>query len=316
MESLPKTIVIVGPTAGGKTDLSLELAARLPGGGECVCADSMQVYCGMDIGTAKPTAEEQARVPHHLLDLLEPSEDGFSVDTWLQLARQIIGDIAARGSVPIVVGGTNLYIQALLYGMFEGPVPNDDLRARLQSMETEELRARLEEVDPDAAQRLHPNDRKRTVRAIEVFELTGQPISALQDQWSASRPRDDIFVVGLGFPPEVINKRINARVKLMMQRGLRDEVHSLWANGQLGRQASEALGYKQMIDAFEARTTEEEAFEQIKIQTRRYARKQRTWLKRFRMHQPGLWLDAADQSAQELCNKALICIEAWLDACG
>lgn len=311
-ETLPKTIIIVGPTAGGKTELAIQLANLLPQGGECICADSMQIYKGMDIGTAKPTAEERARAPHHLLDMIEPSADGFTVDAWLRLATQTIGAIAERGRVPIVVGGTNLYIQALLEGMLDGPEPDADLRAKLEAKTQADLRSRLEEVDPAAAARIHANDRKRTIRAVEVFELTGQPISALQQQWKQQYGRSEIFVLGLDYEVAAINRRINARVKAMFEQGLRTEAQQLFDRGDLGRQAREALGYAQLFDVFEGRVTEADAFEQIKILTRRYARKQRTWLKRFRQHRPCLWIQAEEKSAQMIVNEALAPISAWL----
>jgi tRNA dimethylallyltransferase len=227
-------ILVLGPTAGGKTRLALDLANSLPNGGECISADSMQVYRGMDIGTAKPTAEERAQAPHHLLDIVDPSEDGFSVDEWLKLADRTIEDIRSRGKWPIVVGGTNLYIQALLHGLFEGPAPNPELRSALQSLDLATLRKQLEAIDPSAATRIHPNDRKRTIRAIEVFELTGQRISDLQTQWEANHHRCDVIIIGLDYPPEVINPRINARVKQMIDEGLVDEVRSLHHAGKLG----------------------------------------------------------------------------------
>ena len=312
-EPLPKTIVIVGPTAGGKTELAIELASKLPGGGECICADSMQIYKGMDIGTAKPMPDERARAPHHLLDMIDPSDDGFTVDQWLKLATQTIHEVGGRGHVPIIVGGTNLYIQALLRGMFNGPEPDPALRAKLEATTQADLRARLEEVDPVAAARIHANDRKRTIRAIEVFELSGRPISAMQQQWGLqAASRNDIFMLGLEYEPSSINRRINVRVKDMFEQGLVAEARRLHERGNLGRQAREALGYAQLFDAFEGRITEADAFEEIKIVTRRYARKQRTWLKRFHLHRPGLWLPADEKSAQELVNEALTKIGPWL----
>ena len=308
-------ILILGPTAGGKTALAIELARRLSslpgaGGAECVCADSMQVYRGMDIGTAKPTAAERAAVPHHLLDLVDPSEDGFSVDTWLGLAERAIDEIRRRGSnfrgrYPIVVGGTSLYVQALLAGLFEGPEPDPALRARLQETPTAQLRRRLEEVDPRAAERIHRSDRKRTVRAIEVFELTGRPISSMQTQWPAGSSRRDVRIIGLDYPVEAINARINARVKSMIEAGLVDEVRRLHEAGALGRQAGEALGYKQIIEHLEGRCGLDEAVEQIKIRTRRLAKQQRSWMRRFRLHPGSVWLAADRLPLHAIVDKAL-----------
>ncbi|MCA9290402.1 MAG: tRNA (adenosine(37)-N6)-dimethylallyltransferase MiaA, partial [Phycisphaerales bacterium] len=226
-------ILILGPTAGGKTALAISLANALPGGGECVCADSMQVYRGMDLGTAKPTAAEQAAAPHHLLDVADPADDTYSVDTWLADAERAIADIRARNRWPLVVGGTNLYVQALLYGLFDGPAPDPVLRDALRARDTDDLRRELEAIDPAAAARIHPNDRKRTVRAIEVFRATGRPISDQQQEWAAAGPRSDAIILGLDYPPEVINPRINARVKAMVASGLVEEVRALRAASRL-----------------------------------------------------------------------------------
>lgn len=298
-------ILILGPTAGGKTRLAIDLALALPGGGECVCADSMQVYRGMDLGTAKPTPAEQDEAPHHLIDIADPSDDGFSVDQWLELAEEAIGQIRSRGRFPIVVGGTNLYIQALLEGLFEGPEPDPELRQRLQAMDGPALRDWLSRVDPAAARRIHPNDRKRTIRAIEVHESTGRPISELQQQWHQGSGREDVLIVGLDWPVEAINRRINTRVKAMMEAGLVEEVRGLWGGGRLGLQAREALGYKQIIDHLEGRCELAESIEQIKIRTRRYAKQQRTWLRRFKIRGNSIWLEAGGQSPQDLARQVL-----------
>jgi tRNA dimethylallyltransferase len=303
-------ILILGPTAGGKTRLAIDLARALPGGGECISADSMQVYRGMDIGTAKPTAREQAEVPHHLLDIVDPSDETFSVDTWLELAEEAIAAIRGRGRYPIVVGGTNLYVQALLAGLLEGPEPDVPLRRSLQALDTAALRQRLLEVDPAAAERIHPNDRKRTIRAIEVHARTGRPLSDLQRQWQSGHIRADVRILGLEWPVEAVNRRINARVKAMIETGLVEEARGLWEAGLLGRQAREALGYKQIIDQLEGRLTLDEATEQIKIRTRRFAKQQRTWLRRFRRHGGSTWLDASQLTAQDLVIKALEAISA------
>lgn len=307
-------ILILGPTAGGKTGLAIALARRLPGGGECLSADSMQVYRGMDIGTAKPSVEERAAVPHHLLDIAEPSDDSFSVDRWLEKAQEAIEQIQTRGRYPIVVGGTNLYVQALLHGLIDGPEPDPELRRRLNALELTELREQLERVDPDAAQRIHSNDRKRTVRAIEVFEQTGKPLSEMQTQWESRDERlgirDQGFfqIIGLEYPVEVINKRINARVREMMDAGFEEEVRRLNEAGTMGRNAREALGYKQMLEYLDGECTLVEAIEQIKIKTRRFAKQQRNWLRRFRSYPHSRWIEAADLSGLELATQALAAI--------
>jgi tRNA dimethylallyltransferase len=298
-------ILILGPTAGGKTRLAIDLARALPGGGECISADSMQVYRGMDIGTAKPTAAERAEAPHHLLDVADPADDGFSVDTWLRLAEEAIAEIRGRGRHPIVVGGTNLYVQALLAGLVDGPAPDPELRARLRDMDDASRRAWLERIDPDAARTIHPNDVKRTIRAIEVHERTGRPMSASQGGWESGEIRPDVRIVGLVWPVEAINRRINARVRAMVDAGLVDEVRRLHEAGALGPQAREALGYKQVIDHLEDRCPLDEAVEQIRIRSRRFAKQQRTWLRRFQRYPGVIWLEAGEQSSQELANNAL-----------
>ncbi|MCH7797477.1 MAG: tRNA (adenosine(37)-N6)-dimethylallyltransferase MiaA [Planctomycetes bacterium] len=303
-DALP-IILILGPTAGGKTELAVGLAQRLPGGGECICADSMQVYRGMDIGTAKPTPRQRAEVEHHLLNLLEPHQDGFSVDTWLDLAERAIAEIRGRGRYPIVVGGTNLYVQALLEGIFDGPEPDPELRRRLEAVDPAELRRQLETIDPTAASQIHPNDRRRTVRAIEVYRLTGRRISDLQGQWLTGTPRRDVRIIGLDYPVQTINNRINARARTMIRDGLVDEVKRLMAAGGLGRQASEALGYRQVLEHLAGRQSLDRTLEQIRVRTRRYAKQQRSWLRRFRVHPDSSWIAAEGLSPQELVEKAL-----------
>ena len=315
--SQPKPVIlIVGPTAGGKSRLAIDLARQLPTGGECISCDSMQIYRGMDIGTAKPTPSERGEVPHHLIDIVEPSDDSFNVDRWLELARITIDEIHKRGRVPIIVGGTNLYVQAFLGGMMAGPEPDPALRTRLEQMSTPDLRQWLERVDAPAAERIHPNDRKRTIRAIEVFELTGERLSQSQTQWAgATEHRDslatrfDTLMVGLDFPSPEINRRINARVKQMIETGLVEEVRRLHDARAMGRNAREALGYKQIIEYLEGKVSFEEAIEQTKIRTRRYAKQQRTWLRRFRAFPNSIWIRAEEPDpTQHLAAIALTAI--------
>ncbi len=299
--------VIVGPTAGGKSTLAVRIAQRLANGkapgfgpGEIVTADSMQVYRGMDIGTAKPTMAEREGIPHHLINLRDPHES-FSVDDWLGLAEGTIADIRARGGTPIVVGGTLLYVKAFLEGMFDGPPADETLRMELEAMDPRERRAMLESVDPEAAARIHFNDKRRTIRAIEVHRLTGRPISSWQQQWETGSGRVGAEVIGLDWPTEHINRRINARVKAMVDDGLVDEVRDLWLDGRLGKQAREALGYKQFVELYDAepklaetgrRTAAvEAAIELVKVETRRFAKNQRTWLRRLKGSHEGLWID-------------------------
>jgi len=336
---LPPIILLLGPTAGGKTALAIELARRLPRfepdsgrwrlapempsdsqphlAGEVISADSMQVYRGMDIGTAKPDATEQAGVPHHLLDCVDP-DVAFTASDWLQQAEAAIDAVRARGCWPLVVGGTNLYVRLLMEGMFEGPPADEILRAELAERPAPELHRRLASFDPEAADRIHPNDRKRLTRAIEVYAQTGRPISDWQREWDAAagiesdgdspgtrRGRPDALVVGLEWSPEAINRRINARVRQMVERGLVDEVRALHEARRLGPQAREALGYKQVLESLEGRMSGEEAIERVKIETRRFARKQRTWLKQFRRYPRSLWLDAESRTPSELADEVV-----------
>ena len=309
MPAPPRIPVIVGPTAGGKTALAVavarELAARGLGGGEVISADAFQVYRNMDIGTGKATPDEQQGVPHHLLDILEPDNpEPFTVARWLDLAERAIADIRRRGKVPIVVGGTHLYIKSFMEGMFEGPGADEGLRETLRALSPVALRAELERIDPAAATRIHPNDERRTIRAIEVFRLTGVPISEHQAQWDRETSlRPDAFLVGLDWPVEQINPRINSRVRQMMEAGFADEVRELMASGRLGTQAREALGYKQLAAWIEAGGSPgglEETVERIKVETRRFAKSQRTWLRRLRPMPGSIWLRPAESTLDDM----------------
>lgn len=301
-------IVILGPTAGGKSDLAVELAERLKG--EIIGADSMQVYRHMDVGTAKPPPELRNRAKHHLIDIVEPTEP-FTVHDWLGRAEALIADMQSRGVRPIVVGGTNLYIKALLEGLFEGPPADPAFRASLDAFSPQQLHERLTEVDPAAAERISRNDRRRIVRALEVYEATGKPISEHQTQWDDAprSPKPEArnpILIGLHWPPEAINPRINARVKLMFHptddsESLPDETARLEAAGMLGKQAREALGYKQVLAALAGEMTLDEAMEKTKIQTRRFAKQQRTWLRRFGSVR---WLEAGGAEIRTLADAA------------
>jgi tRNA dimethylallyltransferase len=304
-------LAVIGPTAGGKTRLAIELARSL--GGECIGADSMQVYRGMDLGTAKPTGAERAAAPHHLLDVADPREEGFTVEDWRRLAEAAIAGIRARGRVPIVVGGTSLYLRALLEGLFEGPEPDSVLRGELDATPLDSLRSELARVDPKAAARIHPHDRRRTQRAIEVFRQTGRPISTLQAEWDerlSTRAHPEARVIGLDWPVEAINRRINARVKAMFADGLIEEARSLRALGPLGRQAPEAVGYGEAFAVLDGTLTLDEAIERTKIRTRRYAKQQRTWLKRFRTISGSIWIDAARESEENFPGLVLDAVAA------
>lgn len=265
--------------------------------GEIITADAFQIYKGMDIGTAKPAAPERRGVPHHLIDVRDPRDPAaFTVHDWLHHAEHAIADVRTRGGVPVLVGGTHLYIQNFLTGMFQGPGADEALRAELRSRGLANLREELERVDPDAARRIHPNDERRTIRALEVFRLTGTPISEHQKQWGAEARTDCVLVI-LDWPTELINRRINARVKQMMADGFLEEVLRLKAEGAFAEnanpQAREALGYKQLLAHLDGKCSLEDAVEQIKIDTRHFAKAQRTWLRRLRMTPGCVVIDAA-----------------------
>jgi len=306
----PPIILLLGTTAGGKSAVAMELAPRL--NAEILSIDSMQVYRRMDIGTAKPTPDELAAVPHHLINVAEPSE-AFSVARFVEMADQAIADIQARGRRVLALAGTPLYLMGLMYGMFEGPSADEVFRGRLREEAgrhgTPALHAWLARVDPAAAERIHPNDYKRIERALEVCHLTGRPLSEQQRQWSAACFRHAAVVVGLRREKEDNSRRINARVKAMMEAGLLAEVRSLLADGAgLGEQARQALGYAQLLAHLRGEVSLEQAVEEIKIQTRRLAKHQRTWFRKFRTAK---WLDvAAEEPTATIAARLLPMIQA------
>jgi len=294
--------VIVGPTAGGKSAAAVELALAL--GGEVVTCDAFQVYRGMDIGTAKPSEAERRGVRHHLIDLVEPTE-AYSVQRWLEDADRAMAEIEGRGRIPIVVGGTHLFVKALLDGLFDGPPADEALREELRAMGQQALRAKLEAKDPASASRLHPNDERRTIRALEVLRLTGKPLSEHQSQWDDGPDAGplggrDYRLFGLLWDAEELNRRINGRVRQMLYAGLVDEARGLWKADRLGPQAREAIGYKQLIPHFEGYQGLEDAVERIKIETRRFGKNQRTWLRRLRTTPGSVWIEAAGSDSSEI----------------
>ena len=291
-------ILILGVTASGKARLGFELARALDG--EIISVDSMKVYRRMDIGTAKPSPEAQQQVRYHLIDVVEPSES-FSVGVFLEKALVAIEDIRRRGKTVVAVGGTALYIKALLYGLFEGPDGDEQIRAELKAQAEREGPARLHEalrqIDPEAADRISANDARRIIRALEVYRLTGRPISSFQRQFDAERPIHDWTVIGLRREKALESCRINARAKNMIELGLVDEVRSLLAEEEpLSKQARCAIGYAEIIEHLAGGMSLEDAIEQIKRNTRRFAKGQRTWFKTFReVH----WIDIGPEEAAE-----------------
>jgi tRNA dimethylallyltransferase len=283
-------VAVVGPTAAGKSDLSLDLASAL--GGEVVNTDAMQVYRGMDIGTAKLPAAQRRGVPHHLLDLLDVSEPA-NVAQFQQLARSVVDDCRSRGVVPVLVGGSALYIRAVLDRFeFPGtdPTLRSDLEAELAELGAAALHERLSRLDPEAADRIVPSNGRRVVRALEVVALTGRP-------FSASLPElryfyDDAVQVGVRIPRPVLDQRIEERVRRMWDAGFVEEVRRLADAGlREGRTANRALGYQQVLAFLEGETSEEEAFDLTVSATRRFARRQGSW---FTKDPRIVWVDWDD----------------------
>lgn len=283
MSNVKKLICITGPTASGKTALSVALAQKLDT--EIISSDSMQIYRGMDIGTAKPTPEEQKAVPHHMIDILEPGES-FSVARYIELADACAEKLLAVGKIPIVVGGTGLYLDALIEGStFTGDETDHSIRQKYEKMAEEQgnlaVHACLAAVDPQAAERLHPNNRKRVIRALEVFEQTGMTL----DAWNAGnkRPLPKYTAIKIGLRPterETLYQRIDQRVDQMMENGLLEEAQRLFDSGQLTGTAAQAIGYKELLDFFEGTCPLEVCVETLKHRTRNYAKRQLTWLRR------------------------------------
>jgi tRNA dimethylallyltransferase len=276
-------VILTGPTASGKTAFALELAGPL--NAEIVAMDSMTLYRGMDIGTAKPTAEERQRVPHHLIDVLDPGESA-SVAWWLEQAAACCRDIEARGRRALFVGGTPLYLKAMLHGLFDGPGADAGIRMHLEAVAardgTPALHSRLASLDPVSAVRLHPNDLRRIVRALEVVELTGRPLSDWQTQWksAAAGERDVPQCFCLEIDRDELYTRIAIRVERMIADGLFDEARTLKAATRpLSREAVQAVGYREAFDYLEGYSSLEETITRIRTRSRQLAKRQLTWFR-------------------------------------
>lgn len=288
----PRILAIVGPTAVGKTSLSLQVAARLHG--EIISADSMQVYRGMDIGTAKPTLAERSLIPHHLIDVVDPGES-FSAADYQRLARAAVDDILERGRLPIFSGGTGLYIRAAIddYNFTaseNNPTVRKKLQQELQEAGLPALYTRLEQVDPRVASRLHATDQRRIIRALEVYETTGRALSSWESEKDIKNALYDVLIIGLLRPREELYARIDARVEQMFATGLLEEARQLFAQG-ISLVALQALGYKELLAYLEGHSSLEEVKAILKQQTRRYAKRQMTW---FRADSRVHWVDAQD----------------------
>ncbi|MGN1181935.1 MAG: tRNA (adenosine(37)-N6)-dimethylallyltransferase MiaA [Faecalibacillus sp.] len=284
---MEKVIVVVGPTSVGKTKMGVALAQKL--NGEVISGDSMQIYKQMDIGTAKATNEEMEGVIHHCLDILDP-QDNYSVHDFQKTVRKTITEIRQRNHLPIIVGGTGLYIKAALYDyQFEETQDNHELfQKKYENYSNEELYAYLQSIDQESAAILHPHNRRRVLRAIEIFENTGHKKSDIIHQQEHICLYDAYFV-GLTLPRELLYERINKRVDVMKEMGLKEEVYALYKQGlNRNHQSMKAIGYKEWFDYFEGMVNEEEVYENIKKHSRQYAKRQYTWFKnQFDVH----WYD-------------------------
>jgi tRNA dimethylallyltransferase len=298
-------IAIVGPTAAGKSAVALALARERSG--EIVCCDSLQVYRGLDVGSAKATAEERAAVPHHLLDVVEPDQV-FSAAEYSRNARTALAGIAERGRLAVVVGGTGLYLRALLYGLFEGPSRDNDLRERLERIATRRgdpgLHRMLAAVDPEAAARIAPRDRVRVIRALEVFRSTRRPISEHHRAGAQALRGHDVLVLGLDPPRDALRAAVERRTEEMFARGLLAEVGGLLDRGH-GPELKplRAIGYRQAVAVLRREMADDEARRAIVAETMRYAKRQMTW---FRHQTRATWFAAPEP--------ALAAARAWLDA--
>ena len=293
-------ICIAGPTASGKTALAVELAKEL--NGEVVSCDSMQIYKRMDIGTAKPTLEEMQGIPHHMLDVAQPWED-FSVSRYCRMASPIVDDIVARRKTAIIAGGTGLYMDSLIRGNAFAPFPATGVRETLEAQADAEgmeaMLAQLRAVDPDSAARLHLSDRKRIIRALEVYLETGETITEHNRKTQAVPPRYTPLWLGLDFTERSeLYRRIDQRVGIMLEQGLVEEIRDLLSSGIPEKcTAMQAIGYKEFVDALDGRCTIEEAADQVRQSSRRYAKRQLTW---FRRNKALHWLTRGPDSPEIL----------------
>lgn len=302
---MPPIITIAGPTASGKTALSIQLAKEIDG--EIVSCDSMQVYKDMDIGTAKPTLEEQEGIPHHMLSVAEPWED-FSVSRYCAMADPIVEDILRRGKSPIIVGGTGLYMDALIRGNAFAPCPSTGCREELEALAAsqgiEAVIEKLQKVDPESAARLHPSDQKRIIRAMEVYLETGMTITEHNRKTQEIPPKYQPIRFALADRQrQTLYDRIDRRVDAMLEAGLMEEIQGLLARGIPEKcTAMQAIGYKEFVAALHGECSMEEAAQQVKQSSRRYAKRQLTW---FRRNPENIWLIREDgQTSMEILESA------------
>lgn len=285
---MTRVLLLFGPTASGKTNLSIDLSQKI--NAEIISADSMQVYRFMDIGTAKPTISQREKIPHYLIDIVNPDES-WTVADFIEKANECILDIEKRDKLPLIVGGTGLYLNAFINGFALPIVPrNEEIRNKLSSIESSKLHEKLESVDAQSAERINKNDKKRLIRALEVYELTGSPISKLQKK----NRNKSLKLICINLDREKLYKKINERVDKMLSKGLIDEVKSLLKKGYgENLQSMQALGYKEVISYLKNNLSHDEMVELIKKRTRNFARRQLTWFRRF---QDAEWIDLENNS--------------------
>ena len=289
-----KVIVICGPTASGKTALSIELAKQI--NGEIVSADSMQIYKDMDIGTAKPTQEEKQGIKHYLIDFVSPDER-YSVADYKQDAKKAIREILKKGKVPIIVGGTGLYVDSLIYEIEYPNIEFDEkyrekLEKEVEENGLEELYEKAKEIDNEAIQKISKNDKKRILRILEIYHATGKNKTEQEKESRKKEVEYDYKVFALKWDREMLYERINKRVDIMLEQGLIEEVKSIYEKYNKFPTAMQGLGYKEVVEYLENKTTKEEMIEKIKQETRRYAKRQMTW---FRKNKQKIWLNGEDK---------------------
>lgn len=310
MNQSGKAIALCGATASGKSSLSMFLAKHFDA--EIICMDSMQIYRGLDIGTAKPTKEEQKQIRHHMLDILNPDES-YSVADYAEACSQVMEEIVNRGKIPFLVGGTGLYLKALMHGYQLGKIEADEeFRKKMHTLaETDsgkiELFRQLQEKDPASANKLHPNDVRRVIRALEVAENTGNALTACNREGTSKHVQ--ILPIAIEYPREILYQRIEKRVYQMVDHGLRNEAEMIWKSVPETSQCLQAIGYKEWIPFFYGQITEEEAIRRIVVNTRHYAKRQLTFQ---RAEEKTIWLSYCD----DLQNKAIQCVTKFYEENG
>ena len=295
----PKVVVICGPTASGKTSLSIELAKRI--NGEIISSDSMQIYKNMDIGTAKPTVKEMQGIKHYLLDFVEPNQR-YSVAEFKNDAEKAIDEILAKGKTPIVVGGTGLYIDSLIYGIeYPSFELDEEYRKELEELVNkqglEKLYEKAKKIDPQAMEKISPNDQKRILRVLEIYHATGKTKTEQEKESRKNGVKYDYKVFAINMDREKLYERINKRVEIMIEKGLIAEVENLLKKYNKFPTAMQGLGYKEVVEYLQGKTTKEEMIEKIKQESRRYAKRQITW---FKKNKQTIWIDGLDPQEKNI----------------